>query len=196
MCHEFPLTLSLRVRLAPSIKMMKAPLLLALLVFLCGAQSHLSAQDLSDIEISAGYCLGVLDSDLDYLKAAPTTKTVLHYQEIARRRPLTPLEQLDYDSAKSALPVFEHILAERKRVHSYLRAKGLFLPGRTQDFLTLLGSIDRGKADFYGCVNTGRGTTAFQTVLRPIWATRGPLPYVRRVALRPIPAEGGIDAGI
>lgn len=105
--------------------------------------------------MSAGYCLGVTDSDLDYLKAAPTTKTVLRYQEITRNRPLTPLEQMDYEIARSAVPLLKQIFAERNRLHSYLIAKGLFLPGRAQDFLPLLVSIERGKADFYGCVNDG-----------------------------------------
>jgi hypothetical protein len=153
-------------------RIMRAAVLpLAMMGTLFGAQSRPSAQMLSDVEISAGYCLGVLDTMLQAAKAYEASnpssvnieeqqKIVLYYQEIERHRHLTEIERQYYDTAKTLYDVRKQILAsyeerraDRERVRSYLMAKGIFSPSRTLDFAALLASINRGKADFQLCNN-------------------------------------------
>src|SRR4051794_14939318 len=128
-------------------------LLMALLMVLLGGQSRPSAQTLSDVEISAGYCFGALDT---WIKASQayevshpellhdreeSTKTFQKYQEIERHRPLTKLERQLYDTAKVGYDLYHGIQSsekesrtDRERVRSYLMARGLFSPSRTLDF--------------------------------------------------------------
>ncbi len=151
--------------------MRAAALPLAMMGALFGAQSRPSAQVLSDVEISAGYCLGVLDTMLQAAKSDEDSnpspiniqdelKIIQHYQEIERNRPLTTIERSHYDAAKLAyesdqlfLSLYKESRADRERVRSYLMAKGLFSPSRALDFAALLASINRGKAELQLCLN-------------------------------------------
>src|SRR5262245_8356966 len=146
---------------------MRLRLLLAALMILCGAQSRLSAQSLTDIEISAGYCLGVLDTTIMASQAWEKShrtevetemegysKAIMKYQQIERHRSLTKLEHLDYNLAKSHYDALKQMLStfslnkeyrsDRERIRSYLMAKGFFSPSRALDFPALLASINRG----------------------------------------------------
>jgi hypothetical protein len=151
--------------------MRAAALPLAMMGALFGAQSRPSAQMLSDVEISAGYCLGVLDTMLQAAKSYEDSnpspinikddiKIIQHYQEIERNRPLTKIERSHYDAAKVAyesdqltLSLYKESRSDRERVRSYLMAKGLFSPSRTLDFAVLIASINRGKAEIQLCLN-------------------------------------------
>jgi hypothetical protein len=146
----------------------KAASLLLALLMVFGGQSRPSAQTLSDVEISAGYCFGALDTLIKasqiYEKSLTdieeSLKIFREYQEIERRRPLTQSERALYDAAKGLYDVRQQILswnkeylADRERVRSYLMLKGFFSPSRALDFPSLLASINRGKVDFQLCDN-------------------------------------------
>jgi hypothetical protein len=130
---------------------------LTLLALLCAPLSPPFAQVLNDIEIRAGYCLGALDYQLEYAKAHPpphdeeVSKTISHYQEMARSRGLTPVERQLYEAAKTILSIEDKARLDRERVFSYLRAKGLFSPVRALDFAELPTVMNSGKADLRLC---------------------------------------------
>jgi hypothetical protein len=114
---------------------MKAAFLVSMLFgALLPFQSPALSQGLSDVEISAGYCFGALDT---YVRAFE-----------AWRPP-----DIDEVFWQKLLSYNKQYRADRERLRSYLVAKGLFSPSRALDVPLLRESIDRGKADVQLCNN-------------------------------------------
>ena len=108
-----------------------AILLLALLCLAVSARCPVSAQGLSDVEISAGYCLGMFET---YVRDFKNFESSLP-------------SDIGQDARQEVLAANKRNRADRERLLSYLMAKGLFSPSRALDFRLLLASINRGKAD-------------------------------------------------